>query len=222
MKITKEGIAVIENDTHISKWVEEFGRLDHDQNMLPLVLPYINEGDTIIDCGAYIGDHTIAYLDKIGPKGYAIAIEPNPKAYECLVYNLSNYENCLTLDIGVSDEPGEFSIENMENAGASSLIPGGSIDVFSLDDFRVPRYLKRCDFIKMDIEGFELKALNGAKELITKFHPKLLIEINQGALEKQGCTPEDIFKFLREYGYKFHNIYKEQSLEGLQYDVICL
>ena len=71
MKITKEGIAILENDTHISKWVEESGKLDHDQNDIPLILKYINEGDTVVDCGAFIGDHTIAYLNRrsVNPEG---------------------------------------------------------------------------------------------------------------------------------------------------------
>lgn len=222
MKITKEGIAILEYDTHISKWVEESGRLDHDQNMLPLVLEYIKEGDVVIDCGAFIGDHTIAYLNKVGPHGFVFAIEPNPQAYKCLTYNVSEYNNCLTLDVGISSEPGEFHIDTSENTGASSLSPGGKIDVFSLDDFRINQYSGRCDFIKMDIEGFEMRALEGAKELIAKFHPKMLIEINPGALLKQGCNPKDIFDFLKKNNYTFENIYKEQKMEGDQYDIICL
>ena len=38
MKLTKQGIAIIEEDTHICKWEKEAGRLDHDQNMMPLIV----------------------------------------------------------------------------------------------------------------------------------------------------------------------------------------
>lgn len=221
MKITKEGIAILENDTHISKWVEESGRLDHDQNALPLILKYINEGDTVVDCGAFIGDHTIAYLNKVGESGRVVAIEPDKDAFECLVYNTTEYNNCFCLDMGVTDDAGYYHIEKNDNAGASHLSHKGDIKVFPMDNFQISHYLKRCDFIKLDIEGFEFKALMGATDIIRKFHPKLLIEINKGALERQGNTPEEIFGFLLRYNYSFRNIYEEQLIEGEQYDIIC-
>jgi hypothetical protein len=68
MKITKHGFAVLENDQWISRWAEEEGRLDHDQNMLPLILKHIYRGDTVVDVGAFIGDHTIAYSEKVGTR----------------------------------------------------------------------------------------------------------------------------------------------------------
>ena len=90
-----------------------------------------------------------------------------------------------------------------------------------MDNFQISHYLKRCDFIKLDIEGFEFKALMGATDIIRKFHPKLLIEINRGTLERQRNTSEEIFRFLKRYGYSFRNIYEEQLMEGEQYDIIC-
>jgi len=66
VKILDNGIAVIEGDTHISSWVESTGRFDHDQNALPIILEHIKEGDWVVDGGAFIGDHTKAYKDKVG------------------------------------------------------------------------------------------------------------------------------------------------------------
>ncbi len=60
MKIINN-IAVIEGDEYLSKWVIDSGRLDHDQNSLPIILAYIKEGYTVIDAGANIGSHALAY-----------------------------------------------------------------------------------------------------------------------------------------------------------------
>lgn len=220
MKITKEGIAVIEGDTHISKWVEETGRLDHDQNTLPRILKFIKPGDTVIDCGAFIGDHTIAYSEKVGGFGYVIGIESNPEAYECLKYNLSKAASTTCfINNAVSDvsESGLVIVPN-ENAGASSVSIGNSIYTMTIDSLK----LAKCNLIKMDIEGFEVKALNGARETIKKFRPYLVIEINEEALNKQGNTPQDIFNFLKEMDYIYCNIYPGQLPEGPQYDIICI
>ena len=63
------GIATIESDLCISKWVRESGRLDHDQNMLPLLKPFIPLHGVVFDIGAFIGDHTIFYSNRVGDKG---------------------------------------------------------------------------------------------------------------------------------------------------------
>jgi len=59
---TKEGWAILENDTHIGLWVQQNKRLDFDQNSLPVVLPYIKAGDTVVDIGANIGAYSYAFF----------------------------------------------------------------------------------------------------------------------------------------------------------------
>ena len=59
MKITRHGFAIIEGDTHLGKWAEESGRLDHDQSALPQVLPFIPIGGIVIDIGANIGYYSL-------------------------------------------------------------------------------------------------------------------------------------------------------------------
>ncbi len=86
-----ESIAVIEFDSHISSWVEEAGRLCHDSMVHESILPLIKEGDWVVDAGAYIGDHTIAYAEKVGSRGRVIAFEINPPALECLKHNAVLY-----------------------------------------------------------------------------------------------------------------------------------
>ena len=77
-------IAILETDNCICRFVEQSGRLDHDQNMLPIVLSYIPIGGVVIDVGAFIGDHTIAYLNKVRENGMVYAFEPYINAFECL------------------------------------------------------------------------------------------------------------------------------------------
>jgi FkbM family methyltransferase len=217
LNVKGKAIAVLANDTHISKWVEQSGRLDHDQNMLPLLAPYIKKGDTVIDCGAFCGDHTQYYIDRVGGEGSVYAFEPNLAAFNCLEFNMDKYLNVHLFNKGLSDKPHSISISQSDNVGASHAIDGNDVECITLDSLN----LESCHFIKMDCEGMELKALLGAKETIKKFKPVMLLEINRGALERQRTSAEEIFLWLTTYGYSYRNIYKEQGLNDAQLDIIC-
>jgi FkbM family methyltransferase len=213
MKFLPNGIAVIEGDTHISKWVEDEGRLDHDQYALPIILEHIKDGDVVVDAGAFIGDHTIAYAKAVGSNGTVMAFEPNPAAYECLVHNCPNV---FAFNFGLGDKSEELKLAIDINAGASHVGDGDQvIKVRQLDS--IP--FKRLDFIKIDVEGFELMALHGAKKTIEAHRPAMWIEINVHALKRQGVVPVQIFEMLHDIGYEI-KMYPEEG--GMQYDILCI
>lgn len=228
MKITPNGIAVLENDTHISRWVEEHGRLDFDRWMLDIVEAYINEGAWVVDAGAYIGDHTLAYARRAGQTGNVIAFEPNPAAFECLEYNMEKLEareNIIvdTQNCGLSDEAGNIPLILSDNVGASYLEAESETKegakLIALDDL----YLPQLNFLKMDIEGFERKALAGGRKTIVKHKPIIFLEINKAALARNGSSFADIRAYLGTLGYHRDRIvqpYVKTPDEELQFD--CL
>ena len=209
--------AILENDTHISKWVIESGRLDHDRSLLPIIAKHIPTGGTVIDVGAYIGDHTIFYARCVGRTGLVVAFEPNREPFDCLAYNMQEFEQVHILNNGASDRNHTISIAQDANVGASRPKEGNDIDCMTIDSLN----LKACDFIKMDCEGFELKALKGAKETILRHKPVMLIEINDHALQAQGLTRNDVLKYIEELGYDYRNVYDGHSMDGVQLDIIC-
>lgn len=220
MKITKEGIAVLERDSHISKWVEEEGRLDHDQNALPKILVHINEGDVIFDIGAFIGDHTIAY----SRKGQVHAFEPNPDVFECLKYNMQN-KDVVCRCIALSDKVHSYSvIVPIANIGMATI--EDKPDDYGMTSTTIDNYCKDYgiipNFIKIDAEGFELRILKGGEETIKKTKPKLVLEVNEYALIQQGASRKELFDYLDSIGYIYSDIYGE-PLENLhtQFDIIC-
>lgn len=217
MKILPNGIAVIDGDTHISKWVEQTGRLDHDQNVLPLLTKHIPKGGTVVDIGAFIGDHTLHYANCVGITGSVVALEPNPVAFACLAHNMSAHKQVTCLNVGASDSSHTIGIEADANAGATYANAEGAIPCLPLDSL----YLAACHFIKMDCEGYEVRALHGAFHTILMHKPVLLIEVNEGALARQGKRPADIFEILDECGYQYRNIYPNTPMEGDQYDILA-
>lgn len=220
MKITRHGFAIIGNDSHIGRWAEESGRLDHDQNMLPRVLQYIPEGGFVIDAGGYIGDHTVAYADKVGPSGGVVAFEPYKSAYECLKYNMKNYKNvvCEFAALGAKEGYTSMSCE-IENFGMATTSDGDEVEVTTLDTRF--KHLKKIDFIKIDVEGLEIDVLEGGKEVISKHRPIMLIEVNEHTLRVKGHTKNDLLKAISDLGYTYRNVYEGQGIKDDQFDVIC-
>ena len=222
MEIIDNNIAIIQRDTHISKWVKENNRLDFDQNVLPVLLPFIKEGDVVIDVGANIGAYTKAFIEKAGDSGFIYCFEPNKEAFECLQYNIRN-ENSHLFNVALGSTGGKVRVlsdsEHPNNIGMNfcDAVNSGDINLMTLDKFE----LEKCDFIKIDVEGWELEVLIGANNTIDKYKPNLYIEINERALRRNHLIPLDIFSWLTKKGYSFRNIYKEQQMRGEQYDIIC-
>jgi FkbM family methyltransferase len=221
MKITQlkgRSVATIENDSHISRWIEESGRLDHDQNMLPFLNAYIHKGFTVVDVGAFCGDHTEYYVNRVGRTGKVYAFEPNPPAFECLEFNMAKYPNVAVLNVGASDKPHGIGLATDANMGASHAIEGDELKCITIDSLG----LTECHFIKMDCEGMEIKALDGAKATIAKHRPTMLIEVNRGALKRQAVSAEALFMWLEVHGYRYRNIYDNQGITDEQLDIICI
>lgn len=198
---TDFGVYVMKDDTHLSRWVEEERRLDHARNYIEKFRHFIPEGGTVIDAGTSIGDHTVTYASIVGPKGKVIGFEANPDVAECCQLNLKIYPwaECINKGLGESDY--NAGIDVNPNVGASSVnIEGRGIHITKLDNY--VDYVDRCDLMKVDIEGFEYKMLQGAEKFILKYSPVILMEINRGALESQGADQGQVFSELNLLGYK--------------------
>lgn len=224
------GLWILKDDTHIGTWIEQQQRLDHDQNLLPFILPYIHDGDTVVDAGAFVGDHTIAYLKKVGKTGVVHAIEPNPLAMKCLKHNLSldrngdysghGYDLC-TYELALGDKfQNDLPLSgNNNNFGGSYLgehMPIAKVRMLPLDELNLSP-----DFIKFDIEGCEVKALKGAEKTITIHHPILVLEVNYEALRRQNNRVGEIFAILENWDYDWKILQENCCLTSPMYDILC-
>ncbi len=112
-----------------------------------------------IDVGAYFGDFTIKVSKKLrNPKNLTIlALEPETTRYKLLLKNLklNKIKNVQTKKIGLSNKNGKNDLD---------------INVKTLDSLLSEKYLNKFDhvFVKLDIDGYELPALLGAKRFIKK------------------------------------------------------
>lgn len=142
------------------------------------------KGDTCIDAGACFGDTAVSFAVAVGKMGKVYSFEPLPSYIAVCQRNVS--QNRLADRIAIIP----YALGNktnhvrdlIKNDGGGS--PGFSIagredvvPIISIDDFVCSQNVGKIDFIKMDIEGSELAALEGAKKTISRDRPKLAISL---------------------------------------------
>ena len=138
----------------------------------------VHEGDIVIDAGAWIGDFS-AYAASKGAFSYAF--EPTKETFGWLEKTSElNKGHIFPIQKGLGDNIEMLSIlTDSSNSAGNSLIREGQnseqVAITTLDSFVEEYKLKRVDFIKSDIEGFERNLLMGARETLKKFAPKLAI-----------------------------------------------
>jgi len=198
----------------------ETGSYDHEDIQLLITLLSLRKefypGTVVVlDCGANIGVHTIEFGRYMTGWGFVFAVEAQERLFYALAGNvaLNNLFNAKVIHGAISDKSGNMLMPkvnyNTHSAfGALELINlekpehiGQDISYKSEDMVEVQTYsidsfgLDRVDVIKLDIEGMELMALEGAKETLEKHKPALWIE-------RFKASEEEMRKLLEGFGYK--------------------
>ncbi|HEY2014325.1 MAG TPA: FkbM family methyltransferase [Bryobacteraceae bacterium] len=145
----------------------------------------VKPGDVVLDCGANVGDWTRIALDH-GAK-LVVGFEPAPENIECFRRNFKDEiaaGRVLLVPKGVWDKDDILLLKrDARNSAADSFVmlpdgsPGVQAPLTTIDkvvaQLIAEARLDRVDYIKMDIEGAELRALAGAHDTVAKFHPRL-------------------------------------------------
>ena len=145
----------------------------------------------VYDVGAFVGMFTLFFARSVGPRGRVVAFEPDPRNYDELVKNvaLNGFSNVLALPMGLSNRRGAvpFALHPWSPARGTVWVDrnDGRRNVRSIQvqvdmlDRVVDEYgLPPPGFVKIDVEGHELDALLGMRNVIDRFHPDLLIEVH--------------------------------------------
>jgi FkbM family methyltransferase len=181
---------------------------------------------SFIDVGANMGLYTQFAAKKVGPHGIVVAIEPSSRDFARLKAHieLNRLANVHLLQVAVSNYEGEADLlvaaeeksghNTLGSFGYDSVIPQGRerVRVEQLDDIVQRIGLQQVDLIKMDIEGAEFLCLQGAKEILSLFHPIILMELSDRTLRHQGCHSGQIWEFLTQEGYHIYALREQTGL----------
>src|SRR4051812_5606328 len=125
-------------------------------------------GGVFVDVGANVGTYALALARHVGPAGKVIAIEPHPVTHARLAFNnsASGYTQVKLVAAAAAATDGELMIEtDGDNLGASHIVTGKvSSKAIKVPSRRLQRVIEdagvaRVDALKIDIEGFEDRAL---------------------------------------------------------------
>ena len=177
----------------------------------PTEISLAQGSETILDIGGNIGQMALlfsAYADNI------YTFEPIPAVGDRLEKNirLNHLENRVILSrIALTNFKGKikFGLPPESNRGTGSTILTESsksntieVDAITLDEFIEQNRIQNIDLIKMDIEGAELFALQGMKNLLSApKKPIMILEMTLAMMKQAGYGPKELMSFLKDYGY---------------------
>lgn len=156
----------------------------YEQEELAIIEKHFPRGGVYLDVGSNVGNHLL-FVAAMRTASGMIAIEPNPHSIEILVLNLLLNAvlpgvDCTHLGVGLSDGEGraDANTRYANNLGDTFMEEkaDGAIKLVAGDSLFASR---KIDFIKMDVEGHEMKALAGLARTIQLNRPVMFIEVDQ-------------------------------------------
>ena len=186
-----------------------FGAYEKEERLC--VIKLIENGDIVFDIGANYGWYSLNIAKKY-PDVKIYAFEPIKQTFDIFSENIkiNDIKNISVFNVGIGKENtvAQFNF-NKDQSGATSMVNILERDnveqikcpIRTLDSFVQEEKVDRVDFIKCDIEGAELWALQGGKNVLEQYRPKLLIEMLRKWSAKFGYHPNDIIHFMNNLGY---------------------
>jgi FkbM family methyltransferase len=191
-------------------------------------------GQTIFDVGGFEGIHTIFFADRAGADGQVVTFEPDPVNYQKILKNvqINGLTNVVVLNLGVGDHPGhlEFAYprdrgrgsanqETLEHYGSDPHIQRVTLPVTSIDSELQLHARPAPDFVKIDVEGLELQVLDGMADTVSRFKPKIFLEIHGWSVEGKDANSQRVVAWLKDHGYSITHVESAKEITMDDYQV---
>lgn len=172
-------------------------------------------------------------------KGFVYGFEPHPDTFKRCIKNVeaSHISNCKIFNLGCGENEGELLMASIDesNSGQSLIIEENKIssvnDIVRVGITTLDKqlgHLENIDLVKIDVEGFEMNVLKGAKNILEKYHPCLFVEIDDRLLHANHTSAKEIVLFLKDqYGYEVRNAFSGKLIDepgmlaNCHIDIIC-
>jgi FkbM family methyltransferase len=187
-----------------------------EPNELAFLDRILRPGMTFLDAGANEGVYTVFAAARVGAEGTVMAFEPSRRELERLDFNLHlNEMNVRVFPVALAEIEGQAPLKiggyehephNTLGGFAYDIESGGTeqVDVRRLDDLVREQAPARIDVIKMDVEGAETRLLRGASYTLRKYRPILLFEAEDGSLNNQGSSREELVSLVGALDYRMY------------------
>jgi len=204
----------------------------HHRALAPLIAQLVPPGAVVFDVGAHAGQYTKLFARAVR-HGRVYAFGPGSCARSILraVVWLHRLSNVAVLPVALGSEAGldtlniplkgggsfGFGLSHLGAPSARWHAIAQEIVVLTTIDMAVGTLgLDRLDFIKADIEGWELRLLHGAEDTLERFRPRPLLELSGTALARAGDSLDEAFAFLAARGYRAYRFEYKANLVSIR------
>lgn len=210
------GIWMPDGEVHMIPFLEDEammvdGKGTYQIKKLLETLRWCGNKRVAVDIGAHVG----TWAMHLAKSFHAVwAFEPMPEHRECFVKNCAHLGNIMLIPTALGDKKARAVLSsNRESSGDTWILPGRGVAlaqgreevqimVERLDSFP----FDVIDLIKVDCEGYELYALQGAEALIVKHRPTVIVEQKPGRAEKYGLPRTQAVDYLRSLGMVLRSV----------------
>lgn len=190
------------------------GRGRYETEISEIMCKYVGDGMTVLDIGANIGYFTLLLSRLVGKNGTVHAIEAAPHNVELLKYNIkqNNLDNVIVHGCAVGAAAGSIDLHLSEcNNGMhriyQSVVTGATIVKVPLMAVDEISGLKKADFIKIDIEGAEVGAFRGMKNLLENSpNLKIVAEFSPSSIREAGEDATELVSLLLQHKFQLKSI----------------
>jgi FkbM family methyltransferase len=197
---------------------------------ISLLQKFIREGNIVLDIGANIGFYASILSQLVGKNGEVHCFEPDEKNFQHLQKTCKNLSNVIINNAAVGPQTEKINIYTSPNLNVDhrtyepeTYEKKLEVNAIKVDDYVSAKKLN-IDFIKMDIQGFEMQALKGMKNTLAQ-NPdiKLISEFWPYGLKKSGSSVVEYFDSLSDLGFKCYlleennlSLLNSANVEGLK------
>lgn len=189
-------------------WLRRFERAEQR-----FLCSRVRPGEVVFDVGANIGVYTLMFAHLVGPTGKVYAFEPSPPTFERLQKTIAKNDlpHVIAEGLGLGREKSRLALNVTSDLGFSSFgipVEGAAISkqhnvsVITLDSYCSEKGIVNIDLLKMDIEGYELHVLGGAREMLERrCIREMIIEYNRQAQLNNGFRVSELVDTIRSHGF---------------------
>jgi FkbM family methyltransferase len=172
---------------------------------------FIRPGAWAIDVGANIGVFTLSFARAAKQDGKVIAIEPEEANFAALKRRAGAAgltDRVVARRAVAAERAGELLLEiNPHHPGDHKIGSTGiAVPALTLDGLLAELGTPPVSLIKIDVQGAELRVLQGAVDLLARDRPALFVEIDDAMLRRQGASAEELMTWLRSRGYRSYRL----------------
>lgn len=200
-----------------------FIKRNHEPETEAAFRKFLPNTKVFFDVGANIGFYSLL-AKQLNPSAKVYAFEPFPQNAIAFHKNcaINNIVDAVLTEACVADYQGEvaFAVPPDDESGwgriaYKDMFSGKTLkrEVLTLDAFCSRMRIDKVDFLKVDVEGFEMKVLGGAERVLREHRPVICFEDNGPCLEDAGTSSVELFRHLLDRNYKIYYMQGDDLME---------